>query len=636
MVGVGVARSAREAPHTPAGRANAPPVDAADAGRLVTPLCAIPRTPMAAAAMPIDAPATAPTPGDWLWAPTPDDGADGDGPRAKRARPGRDAAGALLEALSLVPVDPGLAGLHSVAGWPRLSVPFEWEGGGGVAGGDRPRPLLPAGGAHPAAADAPPWLRAALWPDGEEAGDGPPLVRTPLPEARLVVGWQGDWIETPASVLPLWDASPLSPAGPAKGAQYAVVVPERLSGQAAALMVAVSEVWASSSLGTHAPTGHAPRGIVPYGPDSSAAAACAGLLRRLAAARARTRPPPGPALDGDPAGGLLIYVVPEADGLDGTLTVLVACARAGAGPAAPGARAPRAPLAALAPLPPALLADARPGTARALAFAGYARLAPAPAPAPGPGRRARAPLAADAAVALAPGAPSTLHCAYAPLPDGSAAVAWTDAAGELARARRLLPPAGGVAGLPAALLAACARLRSAAAAASTRGETLPRIVIVRAGDPGEGEEGAWRELLSRRVVGGDAVLALAASLDAPHRLTSPGDTVQGPFIVRGGAGGACAVVVPPPARGAAPAAGEADAARTLTLRWLAGAGPDGALHDSASHMETAAGDLHRLAALSLAREAASLAGRGWASPSAHAPPHMGAAVRLARLWSRVE
>jgi hypothetical protein len=54
------------------------------------------------------------------------------------------------------------------------------------------------------------------------------------------------------------------------------------------------------------------------------------------------------------------------------------------------------------------------------------------------------------------------------------------------------------------------------------------------------------------------------------------------------------------------------------------------LTDPARHLASVAADYAALGALNAAVEAAALGGRGWLSPGAAAPPHVGAAARLAR------
>jgi hypothetical protein len=117
-------------------------------------------------------------------------------------------------------------------------------------------------------------------------------------------------------------------------------------------------------------------------------------------------------------------------------------------------------------------------------------------------------------------------------------VAWTDGGGELAKATLVdggAPTAGAAptaapalsSPIPAAVLAATARLLTAATAAATdpdRGATPGRVVVARVGAPAPAEAAAWAELLARRVVGAASVVVVAASLDAPARVATAGAT----------------------------------------------------------------------------------------------------------------
>ena len=105
----------------------------------------------------------------------------------------------------------------------------------------------------------------------------------------------------------------------------------------------------------------------------------------------------------------------------------------------------------------------------------------APEPGPGPGPR-------GIVLPRRPG-PITLHAAYVPLACGTrAAVAWTDGGGELAKATRVAggaPTAGAAptaapalsSPIPAAVLAATARLLTAATAAATSGRASSSMIL---------------------------------------------------------------------------------------------------------------------------------------------------------------
>ena len=472
----------------------------------------------------------------------------------------------------------------------------------------------------------------------------------------------------------LWDAAPFEPAGPPKAAAFALLVPTRLADAGARLLASVSAHWATSRLGTHAPApGAPPRGVVTFDPSrgESVATAAAALARRLASSRPRPRPPPV-SVDGEPEGGLLVYVACDGDGLDAMVEGLAAAARTLAEAAPPRTAAGRAVAAAtLAPLPPSLLTDERSGTARALAFAGYCRLRPRPPsrrppPRGADGRRPPLPppsLAHDPLVGVGGGGwgdadddstpPPALHAAYVPLGDGRAAAAWTDAAGGYLSTAIVDAPAltdgssdSAIDPLPAAVLAATARIKSAAAAAAVAPHRAPTtIVVARVGDPSPSETAAWQALLARRVVGAAGVAAVAVSLDPPLALASAvdggcGDThSHGPLLVTEAAGDTApraTIIFPPAPRSAGRplADGEAGTARAVSVMLLAtataGAAPP---PDPAATLQAVVVDLVALGTASAATEAAAAGGRGWLSPGAHTASHVAAAARHARLMA---
>ncbi|CAD7697688.1 unnamed protein product [Ostreobium quekettii] len=125
------------------------------------------------------------------------------------------------------------------------------------------------------------------WRTGSKSRVGPAQrpLSVHLSEPSVLLGYQGDWLETSPSMARLWDKASFEPYSSPKPVVYYAICPDSMSGQLKVFLKDVSAVYEASNLGSHRPAPPSPASlsseIISYEPIRSATAREANAAQAL-------------------------------------------------------------------------------------------------------------------------------------------------------------------------------------------------------------------------------------------------------------------------------------------------------------------------------------------------------------------